>query len=375
MEKSMTSFRVNLVESRLPFLAPLCLTLASCATPAPMRTLECEAATLPTIKRLADGATATTTLSVLTYNMEGLAWPARHGRAAELREIGRQLNALRSRGSDPDIVLFQEMFRGVAKEAVAATGYPAIASGPGRTTRPSVKEVAPLPGRAKIQRGELGFHLTGSGLAIASRYPILETQTRAYGKKACAGFDCLANKGIMLARLRIPGVPGDIDIYNTHMNAARASKAPQSRNLAAHERQALQASEFIETTHDDATPVILGGDFNMRHSEERWENFSRYQSLKLVHQVCADPTSRCDVRMSWDGDAPWMDTQDLQFFWPGRAVSIRPVRVEALFDGTPGSPRLSDHDGFMVTYELSWLASASMPASCSAGPNRLGSGS
>jgi hypothetical protein len=68
------------------------------------------------------------------------------------------------------------------------------------------------------------------------------------------------------------------------------------------------------STHDDAFPVVFGGDFNMRHSQERWDNFSRYQSLKLVHRICADPLAQCDVRLSWDGDAPWMDTQDLQFF-------------------------------------------------------------
>ena len=72
--------------------------------------------------------------------------------------------------------------------------------------------------------------------------------------------------------------------------------------------------------------------------------------------------------MSWDGDEPWMDTQDLQFYADGRTVRIRPLRVEAMFDGGPSGPRLSDHDGFLVTYELRWpahlpvLTSACLPA-------------
>jgi hypothetical protein len=86
--------------------------------------------------------------------------------------------------------------------------------------------------------------------------------------------------------------------------------------------------------------------------------------MSLVHQVCADKTSGCDVLMSWDGDEPWMDTQDLQFFWPGSVVSARPVRAEALFDGKPGSPQLSDHDGFMVTYRLEWPAAAAHGPGC-----------
>ena len=102
----------------------------------------------------------------------------------------------------------------------------------------------------------------------------------------------------------------------------------------------------------------------MRHSEERWENFSRYQSLALVHRVCADPSSQCEVSMSWDGDAPWMDTQDLQFFWSGERVSIRPIRVEARFDGGAAGPKLSDHDGFQVTYQLRWRAPSKPQPTC-----------
>ena len=39
-------------------------------------------------------------------------------------------------------------------------------------------------------------------------------------------------------------------------------------------------------------------------------------------------------------------------------ASIRPIRVEALFDGSPGSPQLSDHDGYMVTYRIEWPVGA-----------------
>jgi endonuclease/exonuclease/phosphatase family metal-dependent hydrolase len=140
------------------------------------------------------------------------------------------------------------------------------------------------------------------------------------------------------------------------MNSRGASKAGPKRNTAAHDRQALEISRFIDDTHDDSFPVILGGDFNMRRSHERWDNFRRYQRLDLVHEVCVSPASGCEVKMSWDGDEPWMDTQDLQFMWSGAAVKIAPIRVEAMFDGRPDSPMLSDHDGFLVTYRLQWPA-------------------
>jgi len=304
------------------------------------------------------------TLKVLTYNIEGLGFPARKGRGPDLAEIGKRLSAMRADGIGPDIILFQEMFSGAAKKAVASTGYPAITPGPTVSTRPNGSTQEKLPGKSKIKRGEIGIRFQGSGLAIASRWPIIASDVRAYGPRSCAGYDCLANKGIVLARVYIPGLPTPIDFYDTHMNARGASKAPAARNLAAHDRQALEASQFIDSTHNDYYPVIFGGDFNMRKSEERWENFTRYQPMTLVHRVCNNPTSGCEVKMSWDGDAPWMDTQDLQFYYSGSPITVRPIRVQAIFDGSPGSPVLSDHDGYMVTYRLEWLASAANSFTC-----------
>lgn len=342
-------------------IAAAALAVSACGTPPPVRSIACSAAPAPQVRLSDDGSTASTRLRVLTYNIEGLGWPARTGRADQLRAIGERLHALRQGAEGPDVVMFQEMFSGPAKKAVAATGFPAIITGPRRTTKPDGGTTEPLPGKSKLKRGELGIHLTGGGLAIVSRYAIVHSERTAYGRKSCAGLDCLSNKGIVLARIVIPGIPTPVDLYDTHMNSRGASRAPAARNLAAHERQSLEASKFIDRTHDDRYPVIFGGDFNMRHSEGRWSNFSRYQSLEVVHKVCANPASGCDVRMSWDGDEPWMDTQDLQLFWRGDAVNVRPVRVEAVFDGGPSGPALSDHDGFLVTYELTWPAALTPP--------------
>lgn len=308
----------------------------------------------PRIERAADEETYTTTLSVMTYNIEGLGWPARSGREGNLARIGQHLAALRAAGKAPDVVMFQEVFSGAAKKAVMASGYPAIVPGPSRLTRHVRMFPERLPGHPNMRRGEVGLRLTGSGLVIASTYPVLETRNQAYGRRSCAGIDCLANKGVMLARIAIPGVPVPIDLYDTHMNSRLASKSPTARNLEAHARQAIEASAFIETTHDDGHPVVFGGDFNMRQSQGRWENFTRYQQMTLVHRACMAPNSGCEVDMSWDGDEPWEDTQDLQFFDSGENVEIKPIRVEAMFDGSPDRPVLSDHDGFLVTYRLSW---------------------
>lgn len=325
--------------------------------------MPCTASPPPVVSRGDDG-TASTRLSVLTYNVEGLRWPARSGRSAALREIGERLAAMRAAGTGPDIVLFQEAFTDAARRAITAAGYPAMIPGPGRTTgtRPATRKS--LPGRPQLARGEIGLKLMGSGLVIASRFPILADANQAYGRRSCAGFDCLANKGIMGTAIAVPGVPAPVYLYNTHMNARTASRVSPARHLAAHDRQAKEASAFLADTLDPAAPVVFGGDFNMKRSAERWDHFSRYKSLTLVHHVCAEAGSGCEVRMSWDGDAPWMDTQDLQFFGAGRDVAIRPVRVEAMFDGGATGPRLSDHDGFLVTYELRWPAATPVRGTC-----------
>jgi len=356
-------FSTSLSRWRL-FAAVGALALGACGPKPPLRVMACDAAPAAPVALAEDGRSATATLSVLTYNLEGLGWPARKGRAVELKAIGERLAAMREAGTGPDVILFQEMFSGAAKHAVETSGYPAIAPGPQRTTKPYSTDNEKMPGKSKPLKGELGFKLVGGGLAIASRYPIVDMALDAYGRRACAGLDCLSNKGVMLARIAIPGVPAPIDIYNTHMNSRGASGVSEARDGEAHLRQAIAASDFIARTQDIAVPLIFGGDFNMRHSEDRWAEFSEYHPLTLVHEVCVDPASGCEVKMSWDGDAPWMDTQDLQFFADGEQLTVRPVRVEAMFDGGASGPRLSDHDGFLVTYELRWPVGMAVRPAC-----------
>jgi endonuclease/exonuclease/phosphatase family metal-dependent hydrolase len=295
-------------------------------------------------------------LDVLTYNIEGLQWPARSGRSADLARIGQILNALNASGEAPDVVLFQEVFSARAIRAVKASGYPVFVSGPSPTRSSQDSAEATRAGRPRPTKGELGIRLTGSGLVIASRYPITATKVDAYSRKTCAGFDCLSNKGVMLIRIAIPGIPVPVEIVNTHMNSQKASKVKTERHLTAHRYQVEELAMFLERYHAPEAPLILGGDFNMRHSQDRHDAFTFRLPLEQAHRYCL-LTKRCDVRISWDGDAPWMDTQDLQFFASGRSMHIAPVRIEAMFDGSPASPQLSDHDGLRVTYRLTLVHS------------------
>ena len=340
--------------------------IAGCASLPAARSISCEAARRPAISISPDGSTASMRLDVLTYNVEGLPNLVRAGRSQKLREIGAVLADLRRRGEAPDVVMFQEIFSRSARRAVQATGYPTLAPGPNAGHRPPSSSGPKLPGRRKPRKGELSLKLASSGLVIGTEFPLIARHAQPFGRTSCAGFDCLSNKGLVLARIAIPGLPGPLDLYNTHMNSARASGVAEARHLAAHARQAVEIGRYLSDQTPPWIPVIFAGDFNMRAAPTRFEAFEAVHGMKLVHATCLATPELCDVRMSWDGDAPWLDTQDLQLFASGTTITVRPVVVQAMFDGSSDSPRLSDHDGLRVVFELSWPVSASIGPPCAA---------
>jgi len=324
----------------------------------------CNVAKRPLVSVSEDGHTASATIDVLTYNLEGLPSRFRSGRPAALREIGERLAELRSAGNAPDIVMFQEVFSRSARGAVLASGYPSITPGPSARDPVPPPRKRGLPGRPNPLRGELGLKFASSGIVIASEFPVRAQARQPFARGSCAGLDCLSNKGLVFSRIQIPGVPGTIDLFNTHMNSMGASKVSARRHLAAHRKQSREAMGFLASHADIATPTIFGGDFNMRGSEGRFAEFARWKPLTLVHRYCIEQSHLCDVRMSWDRDEPWMDTQDLQLFRSGATVEVRPVHVEAMFDGSERGPKLSDHDGFLVSYQLSWPSHLTPRATC-----------
>lgn len=336
----------------------LLLLLAGCVSLPEARTISCEAAPRPEIRLSADGAVASTELDVLTFNIEGLPKFTRKARRDSLERIGAHLAALRAAGDAPDVVLFQEVFSRRARAAVLAAGYPSLAPGPSAGQHQSSAASPRLPGRSNPRKGELGLKFASSGLVIAAEYPFIDMKRVPFRRGSCAGRDCLANKGIAFARMVLPGVPAPVDLYTTHMNSTGASRVPEPRHLTAHNKQAREIGDFVGLNSPPALPIVFGGDFNMRGQPDRFEHFVRLHRLRLVHVYCTQFPAGCDVRQSWDGDAPWLDTQDLQLFSSGSALTIRPIRVEAMFDGSEGSPKLSDHDGFRVVYRLSWPAAA-----------------
>lgn len=307
-----------------------------------------------------------TTLSVLIYNVAGLPWPVRSGRGPALDRIGGALHVARRDDAAPQVLLLQEAFVAKAGQIGIVAGYPNRVRGPlaGDASEIATADLDPdfLAGRS-FWKGERSGKLVSSGLYVFADFPIIAARQSPFGPRTCAGFDCLANKGVMMVVLEIPGVPQPLQILNTHLNARGASGVGRERTLYAHQRQVDEIRTFLDHHLNPDWPLIYGGDFNTRRSPLRYDHKAAQMPGTVVDYYCAIVQTDCDVRMSWDGDEPWLDTQDLQGFSSGTQVRIRPIRVEARFDapeagGPLAGEMLSDHDGYLVTYELSWPASA-----------------
>lgn len=274
-----------------------------------------------------------TSISVLTYNVRGLPWPVASGRGNALRAIGQELAMMRRAGQQPDVVLIQEGFRSEISELAQASGYKFWARGPGRG--------------AGLGR------LASAGLHVLSDAPIIDVRRHAYGD--CAGLDCFANKGVMRVRILPVGATSPIDIVNTHLNSRTASRATPANALAAHNAQVRQLNAFVSEVREDGVPMVVGGDFNVRNSPQRYYFDALDRPYTVVSEYCSQqPASGCGGVNADPVKEPWLRSQDLQAFVSDQDVSVRPVNTDIMFAKAPDRPRLSDHDGYVVRYQLQW---------------------
>lgn len=321
--------------------------------------------------------TAYTELSVLIYNVAGLPWPLAVGRRTRqldengegipidgnrtraLRAIGDDLAKLRAAGSEPDIIMLQEAFIGAAAEIPTRGGYPNWVMGP-RTGDLGEQHSEHVTGEFIAERsfwkGEKLGKWQPSGLIIASNFPILRKYIRPFNQWDCAGFDCLANKGVLVVVVEMPGVPEELALATTHFNSLEAAGVSDDRSLIAHKLQVHETNEFLEDLEEPIIPFIWGGDLNMRHADDRIEFFVERSGGEIneVSSFCVQNPDRCEVMMRWDSDTPWYETQDLQGWSRGTLVDVQPVRVEELFDEPVGGFMPSDHNGLLVRFQLSW---------------------
>jgi len=303
-------------------------------------------------------------ISVLTYNVKGLPWPLRLGLAepdpdVAMARIGAHLAALRARGLAPDVVLIQEGFVPSAAFIGMAGGYAFGAAGPSRNDAARVARTPAddaLAAGADWTRGEGGTPVFDSGLYAFSDHPITVLARRAFGQFACAGYDCLAAKGVLALSVAVPGVPDPVTLVTLHMNANGASGVPEPRALAAHRLQMDRFANVLESL-DPVAPLIFGGDLNVKAASSR----QRYADQRLgpagltaVHVRCAAALAACDARYPAAQASHWLEPRDIQGYRSGRRVHIRPLASAEMFADPQDGGKLSDHIGYLARYRLSW---------------------
>ena len=316
-------------------------------------------------------------ISVLSFNVAGLPWPIACGkhsrqtdannkripiacdRASALETIGDTLGELRLQGIEPDIVLLQEAFIAASAEIATRGGYPSWVTGPGREditgTYSNRADTAFIETRSFLGGEKFGKRLS-SGLLVASNFPITDRFSAPFYQWECAGFDCLANKGLVLVRFEIPGLPDALEIVTNHYNSKAASGVSLERTLEAHKLQVASTVEFLEKNSNHNLPAIWAGDLNMRHSNDRLDYFVKRagEGLNEVSSYCLENTEKCNIHMQWDTDKPWYETQDLQGWAGGTRINIEPISIEEAFNKPVNGEMPSDHNGLLVVYKLSW---------------------
>lgn len=297
-------------------------------------------------------------LSVMTWNVKGLPSPIALGRPAALAEIGRRLGGLRRTGKQPHVVLLQEAFISDAKAIGAEGGYPYAAIGP----QPDDSSASPTAAlgdafrqNASWAKGEDEGKWLGSGLVILSDYPILATRKMAFPQDACAGFDCLAAKGVLLAKIAVPGATKPVTVIDTHLNSRHASGVSVQRANTAYAWQADAVRRFVARETGPDEDIVFGGDFNIGHDPIRRAAAGRNggflpRGREAIATVAA--TSPLATTQNADFVAVEQRAKDKQYFRPARGGRLELRKVDVPFGLANGGFDLSDHLGFVATYRI-----------------------
>ena len=299
-----------------------------------------------------------TELSVLTYNIEGLPWPARSGRGEDLARIADQLRTLRDQGRQPHVVLFEEAFSHKARAIARDAGYRYVADGPSASdTRAPATSIADraFNAAARFLAGEKLGKWRGSGLRIASDYPILAVKRMAYA--TCAGMDCLANKGAVLVTIAVPGVSQPVAIIDTHLNSRRASRVSVDRSFYAYQRQVDALSDFVRANVPMGAPLIVAGDFNAGQ-EPRRRDYLLHQAaawrsdtpVRAALDTCLQAGDLCATDNRPDLAFSQKRGRDYQLFASSGTANLTLKSMAALFGHDPNGRMLSDHVGYAATY-------------------------
>jgi endonuclease/exonuclease/phosphatase family metal-dependent hydrolase len=289
--------------------------------------------------------------------VEGLPAPVRFGRAAALTKIGQRLALMRRERREPDLVLLQEAFASPAGQIAREAGYRYVADGPSADAVNDVTAPANAAGfvaSSSHLKGESDGKWVDSGLRILSDYPIVRVERLAFPAWACAGYDCLANKGALIAWVALPGSGEPVAVIDTHLNSRAASGVAKARADAAYAFQVAALRTFIAQHVPKGSDALLGGDFNSGRASIRRADLrksllagGRNSLLEALAQPRAIPE---DERGA--SQAILSHGKDWLFY---RGSSRRPIALtgfEVPFGQEADGTMLSDHMGYEAHYRV-----------------------
>ena len=164
-------------------------------------------------------------LRVLTVNLWGVPTPVTED-PSRWRDLPPHLEGY-------DLVAVQEAFLDENREPLRRLSYPHQLFG---------------------SMGYLPFERLGDGLALFSRYPIVEHDRMAFD--VCKASDCGSVKGALFARLRIRD-DLEVDVFVTHLQADSTGQLA----TVVRRRQLRHLRSFM-ARHDQGHPRLVVGDFN-----------------------------------------------------------------------------------------------------------------
>ena len=313
----------------------------------------------------ATAAAAPQGLSVLTYNIEGLPAPFAWGRSDAAKQIAAKLASLRAAGQQPHVVVLQEAFGAVQQEIGQRAGYKYIAFGPDRDMKnnePMTEADRAFAAKARMLKGEDLGKWRGSGLVILSDYPILSVKKAAFPSFACAGYDCMANKGVLMADILVPGSDKPVSVIATHMNSKKASGVSETRFGYAYDRQVQTIGKFLAANLDPTAPYVFAGDTNIGKSLDRKAQLegmfaalprSVVQPTRMVLATCLDDASAgCTFDARAAAEKAYKHGKDWQVYADGAVTHIRPLAIDVPFGPDKNGRMLSDHIGYTALYSL-----------------------
>lgn len=298
-------------------------------------------------------------LSVMTYNVHGVPWPVGWGRPAQLTQIAQTLRDLRSHGRNPHVVVLQEAFTDDAQAIGREAGYRYIVDGPSAelasNERPTAADLS-FASSGSWMKGEGMGKFVGGGLQILSDFPIVGARRMAYPAYACAGYDCLANKGALLASVALPGQAEPVDIVTTHLNSRRSSGVADARSIYAYRLQVKFLTDFIRHAHDPQRALLVAGDFNVGRATPRRTDLLTSVRTQWVQDGDIDDAYgeavRIGLPLSSDARFSRSRARDWQFYTPGKSTDMELDGIDVPFGHNKDGGMLSDHVGYTAIYRI-----------------------